>query len=640
MSRSPSIRMTTREAIAKAHWLIEQANIPFIEEVSLSNFLDFTSLAADVVRYSMTPKQREAHPWLRPWAEAIAKARGEFDSLRAADPLITYSPKTSTHAAFHASTAYWRYAMCANGTGKTTMGFVEDYLTATGQRLGGGYDANRRGDVGVVSVGHSTYTQTVFERKFLTGEDGNPFAPIFPENGKWFHSYESRLYTINVACPECAEAGRPKQCGHTKSIKCFTDDGGWERFQGASYKMVHLDEHVDEFFFTEGCIRTKRGDVNGRGMVTGTPLFGLDAWEIEKLLNRWKGNLGANLEDPTDPTSAPFVDVFMITAKEAGFLSSGQIEAMRGSMSRAEFEARYLGQPRPMAKTPVFDLELLDKVGDGCTTPIYGKLHLGVKDPKTNETWTIEELLAADELFFQQEIPEEPRNYVGLRIWEKPQEGVRYMISADVAAGLSPKTRDASCAQVLKMTLLASGDVELSQVAQYYGWIDPFDYGDEIKKLGVYYNGATVIPESTGLGIALTGRLSKQLLYPAVYRDPRSPEFAEYAQGAKMGVDTNKSTKPLMVGAAQKLLHAGKLIIRDKETVEEMRSFEQEKTESMLNVRYRGAGGARDDRVMAICLGCYTAVLDILSVYELAVPMIKNTPKTPSRFSEPEPEYY
>jgi len=68
-------------------------------------------------------------------------------------------------------------------------------------------------------------------------------------------------------------------------------------------------------------------------------------------------------------------------------------------------------------------------------------------------------------------------------------------------------------------------------------------------------------------------------------------------------VETNARTKPYMVAALQKLLKDRVIDIPCRSTLREMLSFEQEHTEKNINgPRYRGVGGARDDRVMSLVI--------------------------------------
>lgn len=644
MTSTTTITTWTNSAILeKANWLLSQAKTPFDLKLDEASFPEYASTVADVVRHAMTAKQRSELEWLTEWSEQFAKLYGDWSRALKADPLLAYRPKTATHEAFHNSLAYWRYAMCANGTGKTTMAYAENWAIATGSALLG--IPRDRGNVAVISTGFGGYAETVFERKMLNGEDGNPFAPAFPEDGYWFHSYDQKLYTLHLACPTCAHAKRPKTCAHTVSIKCFSDASGWERFQGGSYKMVHIDEHVSREWYDEAIQRTRRGGVNGRGMVTGTPLFGEDEWEITDLLRRWEGKPEDNLANTDDPTGPPYVQAFSISQYEAGIIPKGEIESNSKKMSRAMYRARVLGLPTPMAMNPVFDLHKLDSYDSHCSDPLkFGKFYPNLNPAEENSLFTPEEILSSNEFQLMEDYPDDLRAYSGIRIWEAPVPTARYLLSVDTALGLAQgvEVRDPSCADVWKMEPRPNGEIKLHQVAQLHGWIDPFEFADQVKMMAIYYNYGAVIPENTGASMALVGRLTRQLLYPNVYRDPRSPEYADYADGARMGVDTNKHTKPLMVAAAQKLVNKDLVIFREKNTLKEMRAFEQEKTD-LGNPRYRGAGGAKDDRVMSFCIAAYPLSIDAGSIWELSGVSLeppKATGERPWYLPDPNPVTY
>jgi len=157
------------------------------------------------------------------------------------------------------------------------------------------------------------------------------------------------------------------------------------------------------------------------------------------------------------------------------------------------------------------------------------------------------------------------------------------------------------------------GEMHFELVAQYHAWINPLDYGDEVFKLGVYYNSALVVIELTGgLGRAVALRVSRELAYWNIFRDTSKPEFAEFGQDARFGVDTNATTKPFMVSALQQVLKKGRLGLPCSDTIQEMVAFEQERTSStgqaLLVPRYRGAGGAHDDRVMSLVIAISVAI--------------------------------
>jgi hypothetical protein len=203
-----------------------------------------------------------------------------------------------------------------------------------------------------------------------------------------------------------------------------------------------------------------------------------------------------------------------------------------------------------------------------------------------------------------------------LRIWEEPDAGAAYLLCADSAAGLL--SEDASCCSVLRLTPKSNGHIKMTLVAQLHGWINPLEYAAEIYKLGVLYNyGCVAIELTGGLGRAVMLRL-KEMGYWNIFADLSQPEFTEAGESHRLGIDTNARTKPAMVGALQQAIKIGLLELKCENTVEELTSFEQERTDSGLTVRYRGAKGAHDDRVMSLAVGAYiVAAYPVIDFYNV-----------------------
>jgi hypothetical protein len=597
--------MQAAESFQRAHQLLALSKYAFHDDVKPTNFREFASLVADVVRHELTAEQRASISWLKDWAPAFRQLSDDFERELWLDPYAFYKPLTAESLRFHLSDAFCRYALCANGTGKTTMGYFELYLASTGRHFG---LQKRRTpvDCAVISVGLGGYAETVYERKFLESETGNLLSPIFRENGRWFNSYEPRTYAINIACYDCAYAGRAKQCTHTHSVRCFSEASGFQRFMGATYGHVLIDEPVDKKWFTESCQRVTRGTTRGRVDLTGTAVGGTNQWEYNDLVQLEPAR---NSIDPGNPQAPKFVDVFSISKKDTGMYSDAEIERHRLEMSDAEFEARVMGRMVAIVDNPVFNYRLLDQMEKVCREPVYGSLQLWMEDRSTHPIkrtpLSVEVLERSSDVHFVDEpVTADPRKWTGLRLWEAPVKDGQYMITADVAMGLSEKTHDPSSATVWKMVPVG-GELAIEAVAQYHGWINPRPYGDELKKLGVWYNDAIIVPENNAVGEALMQRLSGDLIYANIFRDNRSPSQMEGRPiDSRAGLNTNMQTKPMMIAAVKHMMGAGTIIIRDKYTLAEMRAFEQTTT-SMGNVRYAAGGSMHDDRVMVVGLAAY-----------------------------------
>ena len=619
--------MTPQEAIRRAEEIVLFARHPPVEDEVFYDFANYAQLVGYLAKNELTENQRKSLPWLHDWAITWKKLYDRWDREIAADPMLRYRPKHSVAQAFHSSTALVRYFMAGNGTGKTMSGYAEDFLVATNQHRWR-YVPPGAHHVFIVGLEFTSYSVDVFEKKMLTGEEGNFLSPMFPEDGAWFHSYLKKEHQILVCCTVCREAGKPKECRHQKgSVKLYSDKGSWEQLQGSQRILGHFDEHVDEGWFSEAIERLRGDYARFAGLiVTGTPLFGTHAWEVRHLLNRSKGPPELNKRFPSMEDSPPYVEVFNIDQFSAGITDHDTIKAKMVGKDRWEIEARVYGRPAPLTKHPVFDRKRLDELADKAKEPGYYVLNSkevaqgDILAPKL-----LEEVLGKEDLEVTKVDPL-TSTFTGWRIWEMPEENAQYIASVDSAKGLIDG--DASCCSILKMS--TSGmRLRLSLVAQYHGWINTFEYGDEVFKGSVLFNDALAVIELTGgYGEAVMLRLKKQLCYWNVFRPTAKESAAEFSRDARMGVETNIATKPFMIAALQQFIKDGMIDVPCIKTIEELANFEQQ-TESkdgktLTTVKYGAAGGAMDDRVMSLAIGAGVAVSS--NVYDFLAELQKMRP--------------
>jgi len=598
--------LNEHELIAYAERVLKARGGVVPEKLDLYSFGSFAEDAMYAAK-GMQPGARARHyPDMFEWLEGFQKLYYRFDKEVALDPMILYRPQHDVSEEFHKSNAFVRYYMAGNGTSKTQSGVAESYFTLTNQHPWKTFEEPQN-DVGMIGLVFSTYKGAVFEPKFLTGETGNILSPMFPDNGKWLHRYNKKMNTIVIACKECANKGGARDCTHyarQSSLRLFSDDQGWEVIQGANYRLMHFDEHLAEGFFNEAkqrIIRVKGGSM----IVTGTPLFGLEAWEIRLLLNRFNGDPAENLRVPSNPNSEKYVEVFQIDQFEAGIVPHDAIRAEMAGMDKFEIAARVYGKPGPLAKKPVFDREAVQDMHDKATNP---DRYVIVPEVPLEHYPTAAQLVCknvgVDDRSRGHKDP-----WTGLCVWEEPQPGTMYVMGIDTAKGIyagdgKGRSGDASCCSVFKLSFDDRNLLCLDMVAQYHGWIAMLEYGDEVYKLGTWYNGALAVVETTGgYGEAVLMRLKSQLYYPNIYQGTGKESQNIHKMESRVGIDTNVGTKPFMVSLAQSLIKNRQVKIPCSRTLEEMVAFEQVDTGpggARLRVpRFEGTGGAHDDRVMA-----------------------------------------
>lgn len=172
-----------------------------------------------------------------------------------------------------------------------------------------------------------------------------------------------------------------------------------------------------------------------------------------------------------------------------------------------------------------------------------------------------------------------------LRIWIPPEKDDAYVIGADVAEGL--EHGDFSVADVLSTK-------RNKLVASWHGHIDADLFGEEIAKLGYYYNTAFVGVEVNNHGLT-TNKALQRLGYPHLYvrHELDSDTGAENRQ-QKVGWYTSRVSKPLLIDNLAESIRTG-MAIPDEHTIAELLTY-------VRNAKGGMEGSPFDDRVMALAI--------------------------------------
>lgn len=180
----------------------------------------------------------------------------------------------------------------------------------------------------------------------------------------------------------------------------------------------------------------------------------------------------------------------------------------------------------------------------------------------------------------------EPASEGELRVWEFPQSNHTYVVGADIAQG---DGGDFSVAQVIDVR---SG----AQVAVWHGYVDPDDFGAVLCRIGHWYNRALVAPEANSFGMT-TVRSMQRLRYPRIYRR-RTMGNQQDKLVSQMGWLTTSKSKPTMIAELNGMLKIGDLLIYDKFTVAELRTYQRHVKGQTVELR----GQPYDDRVTALAI--------------------------------------
>ena len=179
-------------------------------------------------------------------------------------------------------------------------------------------------------------------------------------------------------------------------------------------------------------------------------------------------------------------------------------------------------------------------------------------------------------------------------IWEKYEEGVPYILSADVARG---DGADFSCFHIIRVDTM-------TVVAEYQGKPDLDMYSRILFDAGMEYGGCLLVVENVGVGIAVLEKL-KDLQYKKLYYSIKSTHeyveayLAEHDERAVPGFTTSTKTRPLIVAKLEEYVR-NKLI-----TMHSSRVFHELKTFVWVNGKPQAMRSYNDDLVMSLAIACW-----------------------------------
>ena len=171
-----------------------------------------------------------------------------------------------------------------------------------------------------------------------------------------------------------------------------------------------------------------------------------------------------------------------------------------------------------------------------------------------------------------------------LTVWHNPVGGRTYTAGVDTAEGLIHG--DYSCIQMLDVR---TGE----QVACWHGHIPPDMLAYEVYRMALWYNDALTCVESNNHGLTTIVQL-RHLGHPNLFRK-RTLNRATTKVSMEFGGKTTRTSKPLLIDDLDMALRNDELILRDRHTIAELRTYVRNERGSM-------SGSPYDDRVMALAL--------------------------------------
>lgn len=148
-----------------------------------------------------------------------------------------------------------------------------------------------------------------------------------------------------------------------------------------------------------------------------------------------------------------------------------------------------------------------------------------------------------------------------LRIYKQPGPGVSYIVSGDSKRSIEG---DYACIQVLNRRTW-------EQVAVYRAKVDNVTFGEEMMKLGMFYNTALAVCEIEGGGYGTIAVLLDRN-YPYVWQHQKAEKMPGQPD-LTFGWSTNWKTKSQAVGNLKKAIVDKMMVIHDRNTYAEMSNY-------------------------------------------------------------------
>jgi len=208
------------------------------------------------------------------------------------------------------------------------------------------------------------------------------------------------------------------------------------------------------------------------------------------------------------------------------------------------------------------------------------------------------------------------------KVWELPQKNIKYTIAIDVAEGLEISKDTGGAGDYSVIDVMRTDN--LKTVARWRSHIDPDMLGDIAFDIGTYYNMALIAPETNNQGLTTTQRL-RDKFYRNLYMRETSEEDQFQQRTSKMGWQTNRKTKPIIINELRRAIREGDIIDLDVVFIRECMTYVIDD-----NGYFKAQEGMFDDCVMAKAINLQMAQWNAydLNNVDIYKPIKKNINET------------
>jgi len=186
-------------------------------------------------------------------------------------------------------------------------------------------------------------------------------------------------------------------------------------------------------------------------------------------------------------------------------------------------------------------------------------------------------------------------------LWKRPEKRHFYLVSTDAAKGIDVSDR-ATSADPDYAVAHVFDTATCEQVAMIRDRIEPSKFGEMVVATAKWYNWAYIAPDADGPAVAMIEAiLRSQYPLELIYNRQRDPDDRRPLLLQDIGFLTTTVTKPQAIASLSRALREMTVLIRDKTTRAELRTFV-----TWPNGKQAASQGNHDDCVMALAVGVHT----------------------------------
>ncbi|TSA57496.1 hypothetical protein D4R42_01445 [bacterium] len=370
--------------------------------------------------------------------------------------------------------------------------------------------------------------------------------------------------------------------------------------RGASMDHTMIDEINTESTYGESLVRgTQLND--GPRTVTQVycPQEGYDCWHYETFYKACYDAITKKRLPIGKQNKAIFSQ--QISMKDNPSISAEQIEMIVQSLRQWEVAYRVFGEYSYRGENPYFQIETLIKWEDQATVGRCCVVEEEGVDVERGKFGGVMKFIPGGQAAENGKYDE--TKFPVWRVWKEPEEGHRYLLSADVAAG--NERSDYQSAKLFDATTKG----EFDEVASLrIKMLKPGDFGQQCACMATIYGKCLLVPESNNTGEAFIDRARN---YANLYTRISGTEKQDNKETTKYGFSTDVKTKgPMLETLYKHIENCGKVgepFLRDRHTIMELQGYEERIKRNKENVPIREWGaraGSHDDTVMATAIGC------------------------------------